>query len=308
MKRFVGTLQAASRRHAVRYATGQAADKDAGVEASAAKGQVPEGGETREHARTHFGNKTVDSEAKEGMVRDVFEKVSSNYDLMNDVMSAGMHRCWKDQLIKRLAPELGKDYLDVAGGSGDITFRILDALNERQMTTPPLSTGTGSITISDINEHMLEQGEIRYMARRKSSDAVPLNFKVANAEELPFEDGSFDAYTIAFGIRNVTQVDKALAEAYRVLRPGGHLLVLEFSEVQDPSLRAFYDAYSFNVIPVMGQVVSGDWDSYQYLVESIRKFPKQDAFADMIRDAGFRGVSYENLTFGVCAIHSGWKL
>ena len=193
------------------------------------------------------------------MVRDVFEKVSTNYDVMNDVMSAGLHRCWKDQLVKRLSPSLGMDFLDVAGGSGDVTFRILDALNEKQLSTPPFTTKEGSITISDINPHMLEQGEIRHLQRKSSTDAVQVAFKVANAEELPFEDASFDAYTIAFGIRNVTHVDKALEEAYRVLRPGGHLLVLEFSEVVDPTMRAFYDAYSFNVIPVCEKCFGGGW-------------------------------------------------
>ena len=237
-----------------RWASGKPAQQAAEAAKEEAKPQAAAAAAAAEQAaeegKTHFGNRTVGAGEKQGMVHDVFEKVSTNYDVMNDFMSAGMHRCWKDQFVSRLNPELGKDYLDVAGGSGDITFRILDALNEKLLTTPPMTDKEGGITISDINEHMLEQGELRYLKRKKSTDAVPVTFAPANAEALPFADNSFDAYTIAFGIRNVTHVDAALKEAYRVLRPGGHLLVLEFSEVTDPMLRAAYDTYSYNVIPV----------------------------------------------------------
>ncbi|KAJ9450949.1 2-methoxy-6-polyprenyl-1 [Diplonema papillatum] len=263
---------------------------------------------TPKTSTTHFGFRTVPEEEKQGMVNTLFGKVSGNYDLMNDAMSAGIHRCWKDHTIKRLDPELGKKYLDVAGGTGDVAFRILDRLQDLTMEVPPLSNQQGGITIADINPKMLEQGEIRYLDRKRKNSAVPVEFVEANAEELPFEDNTFDAYTIAFGIRNVTHTPKALSEAYRVLKKGGRLLVLEFSRVENDTLRSVYDAYSFNVIPVLGHVLAGDWNSYQYLVESIRKFPPQEEFADMIRTAGFKGVSYESLTFGVCALHSGWKL
>eukprot|EP01062_Namystynia_karyoxenos_P032669 TRINITY_DN24079_c0_g1_i1.p1 TRINITY_DN24079_c0_g1~~TRINITY_DN24079_c0_g1_i1.p1 ORF type:complete len:346 (+),score=103.87 TRINITY_DN24079_c0_g1_i1:72-1040(+) len=261
---------------------------------------------------THFGFRTVREDAKEQMVRGVFDSVAEKYDLMNDAMSGGLHRIWKDRLIELLEPTPGKHYLDVAGGTGDVAFRIVDALDaaasqlqQREGRAAPAS----SVTISDINPSMLAVGERRYAARPPPLHTeVAVEFREGNAEELPFADRSADAYTIAFGIRNVTHIEAALRDAHRVLRRGGRLLVLEFSYVDNPAARAVYDAYSMNVIPAMGKLLANDSESYQYLVESIRRFPKPDAFADMIRQAGFRGVSFEPLTLGVVCIHSGWKL
>ncbi|MFC4624343.1 bifunctional demethylmenaquinone methyltransferase/2-methoxy-6-polyprenyl-1,4-benzoquinol methylase UbiE [Daeguia caeni] len=243
-----------------------------------------------------FGFRKVDETEKQGLVNDVFHKVAKRYDVMNDLMSAGMHRVWKDAMIAWLAPSKRSGWrsLDVAGGTGDIAFRIVEASGRQ-----------AHVTILDINGSMLGVGRERAIRKGLIDN---LDFVEANAEELPFEDNSFDAYTIAFGIRNVPHIDKALSEAYRVLKPGGRFLCLEFSEVEMPLLDKFYDAWSFNAIPAMGKMITGDADSYNYLVESIRKFPKQQDFAVMIEAAGFERVSFRNFTGGIAALHSGWKL
>jgi demethylmenaquinone methyltransferase/2-methoxy-6-polyprenyl-1,4-benzoquinol methylase len=223
----------------------------------------------------------------------VFSNVASRYDMMNDAMSMGVHRLWKDAMMDWLAPRPGQRLLDVAGGTGDIAFRFLDRAQD------------ATAVVCDLTEPMLVEGRKRAEAEARG-DA--LDWVVGDAMALPFETGRFDAYTISFGIRNVTRIEDALAEAYRVLRPGGRLMVLEFSKVPNPLMRRLYDLYSFNVIPRMGQAIAGDRDSYQYLVESIRQFPDQDRFAGMIVDAGFGNVKYRNLSMGIAALHSGWKL
>ena len=246
-----------------------------------------------EQKTTHFGYREVREDEKAGMVHSVFTNVASRYDVMNDVMSGGVHRLWKDAMMDWLAPRRGQRLLDVAGGTGDIAFRFLDR------------AGRAEATVLDMTESMLVEGRKRAEAAQLSSS---LEWVVGDAMKLPFPDNSFDVYTISFGIRNVTRIADALAEAYRVLRPGGRLMVLEFSQLPNPAMQWAYDRYSFNVIPAMGQVVANDRDSYQYLVESIRRFPDQESFAAMIRSAGFDQVKYRNLTFGVAALHSGWKL
>lgn len=242
---------------------------------------------------THFGFETIPEADKADKVHGVFTNVASKYDIMNDVMSVGVHRIWKDAMMDWLAPRDGQRLLDVAGGTGDVAFRFL--------TRAP----GASAVVCDMTESMLVAGRKRAEADRM---ADKLDWIVGDAMALPFDDNSFDVYTISFGIRNVTRIDDALAEAFRVLRPGGRLMVLEFSQLPNPGLQWAYDRYSFNVIPRMGQVIAGDADSYQYLVESIRKFPDQDGFADMIRTAGFEQVAYRNLSFGIAALHSGWKI
>ncbi|XP_014277572.1 2-methoxy-6-polyprenyl-1,4-benzoquinol methylase, mitochondrial [Halyomorpha halys] len=252
-----------------------------------------------ERKQTHFGFEKVSEQEKAKKVYDVFRNVASNYDLMNDAMSFGIHRVWKDIFVERLGPTNGIELLDVAGGTGDITFRVLKYL--RNCRTPSLP---GRVTVCDINKSMLKVGEERAL----KAGYLEVEWVEGNAEKLPFEDNVYSAYTIAFGIRNVTRIEEALREAYRVLKPGGRFMCLEFSLVENEVLRWFYDKYSFQMIPVMGQVISGDWKSYQYLVESIRQFPTQEDFKLMIEDAGFVNVNYENLSFGVVAIHSGFKL
>ena len=242
---------------------------------------------------THFGYQTVPETEKAGRVHGVFSSVASRYDVMNDVMSLGIHRLWKDAMMDWLAPRSGQRLLDVAGGTGDIAFRFL--------SRAPGATAT----VLDLTEPMLIEGRQRAEAE---SVAARLDWIVGDAMALPFEDAQFDVYTISFGIRNVTRIVDALSEAFRVLKPGGRLMVLEFSQIPNDLLQRAYDAYSFNVIPRMGQVIANDRDSYQYLVESIRRFPDQDSFADMIRHAGFEQVKYRNLSMGIAALHSGWKL
>jgi demethylmenaquinone methyltransferase / 2-methoxy-6-polyprenyl-1,4-benzoquinol methylase len=242
---------------------------------------------------THFGFQDVPEAEKAGMVHGVFSRVASKYDVMNDLMSGGVHRLWKDAMMDWLAPRTGQRLLDVAGGTGDVAFRFLKR-----------APGASAV-VCDLTEPMLNEGRKRAEAEKL---APSLDWVVGDAMALPFPDASFDVYTISFGIRNVTRIPDALAEAYRVLKPGGRLMVLEFSQIPNDLLQKVYDLYSFNVIPVMGQIVAGDRDSYQYLVESIRKFPDQETFATMIRAAGFGQVKYRNLTMGVAALHSGWKL
>jgi len=243
---------------------------------------------------THFGFETVPEDEKAGKVHGVFSSVASKYDVMNDVMSLRIHRIWKEAMIDWMAPRPGMKLLDVAGGTGDISFRTLDRLK-----------GDGLATVCDMTEGMLVTGRQRAEAESMSH---ALDWVCGDAMALPFEDKSFDTYTISFGIRNVTRIADALKEAYRVLKPGGRFMCLEFSRVDPPLLEKAYDLYSFNVIPKMGKLIANDSESYQYLVESIRKFPPQDEFADMIRDAGFGRVQYRNQTLGVAAIHSGWRI
>jgi demethylmenaquinone methyltransferase/2-methoxy-6-polyprenyl-1,4-benzoquinol methylase len=247
---------------------------------------------------THFGYRQVPLGDKQALVDDVFHSVARRYDLMNDLMSAGLHRAWKDALVTAVnAPRSGERpfaLLDVAGGTGDIAFRVADTGNHATR-----------VTVADINHAMLEVGRTR-AAERGLDDVV--TFVEGNAEALPFPDRAFDAVTIAFGIRNVPRIDRALAEAHRVLKLGGHFLCLEFSAVDVPGLDALYDAYSFNVIPTVGRVVTGDAEAYRYLVESIRRFPRPDAFAGMMRTARFGRVSFERMSGGIVALHSGWRL
>ncbi|MEP2782380.1 MAG: bifunctional demethylmenaquinone methyltransferase/2-methoxy-6-polyprenyl-1,4-benzoquinol methylase UbiE [Pseudoruegeria sp.] len=242
---------------------------------------------------THFGFQTVNEADKASMVHGVFTNVASKYDVMNDAMSMGIHRVWKDAMMDWLAPRAGQKLLDVAGGTGDVSFRFIKR------------AGTAHATVCDMTESMLVAG-----AQRADADALAesLDWVVGDAMQLPFDDNTFDVYTISFGIRNVTRIPDALSEAYRVLKPGGRLMVLEFSQIPNDLMQKAYDLYSFNVIPVMGQIIANDRDSYQYLVESIRKFPDQDRFAELIRQAGFENVKYRNMTMGIAALHSGWKI
>lgn len=230
-------------------------------------------------------------------VHTLFKNVASSYDVMNDAMSLGIHRVWKDIFVERLGPTENCKLLDVAGGTGDIAFRYL-----KYVQNAPNS----HVTVCDINEAMLKVGESR--SRKLAIPAENIAWEVGNAEKLSFANESFSAYTIAFGIRNVTHIDLALREAYRVLVPGGRFMCLEFSHLNNSALQWLYDQYSLQMIPVMGQLISGQWQAYQYLVESIRQFPKQEQFKAMIEEAGFRSVSYENLSMGIVAIHSGFKI
>jgi demethylmenaquinone methyltransferase/2-methoxy-6-polyprenyl-1,4-benzoquinol methylase len=246
---------------------------------------------------THFGFRDVPLEDKQTLVNEVFHSVASRYDLMNDLMSAGLHRFWKDIMINTLnPPKSDKPFalLDVAGGTGDIAFRAAKA------------AGAGfRASVCDINADMLQVGRDRAV-KAHLDDRV--TFVEGNAEALAFPDRAFDAYTIAFGIRNVPRIDRALTEAFRVLRPGSRFLCLEFSTVNVPGLDRLYDLFSFKVIPSLGRAVTGDAESYQYLVESIRKFAKPSAFADTIRAAGFSRVNWQSLSGGIVALHSGWRL
>jgi demethylmenaquinone methyltransferase / 2-methoxy-6-polyprenyl-1,4-benzoquinol methylase len=258
----------------------------------------------RDH--THFGFREVPLERKQGLVDDVFHSVARRYDLMNDLMSGGLHRAWKDALVTAVNPPRRRParetatnappfaLLDLAGGTGDIAFRVIEAG----------SSGTRA-TVVDINADMLAVGRAR-AAERGLDDAIA--FVEGNAEALPFADRRYDAVTIAFGIRNVPRIEAALAEAYRVLRIGGRFLCLEFSTVDVPGLDALYEFYSFNVIPALGRAVAGDAEAYRYLVESIRRFPRPDVFADMIRAAGFARVSFQRMSGSIVALHSGWRL
>ena len=219
--------------------------------------------------------------------------MNEKYDMMNDAMSLGIHRIWKSAMLDWLAPRNNQHLLDVAGGTGDIAFKFLDRA--------PLS----EVTVLDMTEKMLIEGKKRAEAKKFKDK---LNWVCGDALNLPFKDNIFDAYTISFGIRNVTDIPKALSEAYRVLKPGGRMLVLEFSQIPISKLQKLYDLYSFNAIPKMGKLIVGDSDSYKYLVESIRKFPNQEDFLDMLKNAGFENSKYRNLSLGIAALHSGWKI
>ncbi|PIR31988.1 MAG: bifunctional demethylmenaquinone methyltransferase/2-methoxy-6-polyprenyl-1,4-benzoquinol methylase UbiE [Alphaproteobacteria bacterium CG11_big_fil_rev_8_21_14_0_20_44_7] len=239
----------------------------------------------------NFGFKQVDEKTHRASVDGVFSSVANKYDVMNDFMSLGLHRLWKRNMINELAPRKGLKYLDVAGGSGDISFRAWER--------------GADVTLTDINPDMLQ------VAKNKAVDKgflERINFAVVNAEKMPFADNSFDIAGIAFGIRNVTYIDKALSEFYRVLKPGGKFVCLEFSHLNNDLLQKIYDAYSFNIIPKLGGAVANDEASYQYLVESIRKFPAAEDFAAMIESAGFAKVKFRKLNHGIVAIHSGWKV
>ncbi len=244
--------------------------------------------------QTHFGFRSVAEHEKAQLVQGVFASVARRYDLMNDLMSAGIHRLWKEALIDWLAPRPGQHLLDVAGGTGDIAFRFLRRAGLRARAT-----------VVDLTPAMLAEGLQRAQAEGLSE---LIEWVEGDAMALPFTDNSFDLYTISFGIRNVTRPEVALTEAFRVLKPGGRLMVLEFSRIPNDLLQKLYDAYSFAVIPRLGEIVVGDRESYQYLVESIRRFPDQESFAEMIRQAGFEHVRWRNLSFGIAALHSAWKL
>jgi demethylmenaquinone methyltransferase/2-methoxy-6-polyprenyl-1,4-benzoquinol methylase len=239
-----------------------------------------------------FGFRDVTPDEKPELVREIFSSVASRYDLMNDLMSAGVHRLWKDSFVDWLNPRPGMAVLDVAGGTGDIAFRIAAR-----------TKGGASVTICDLSLPMLQQG-----VRRPEASGVAITWVCGDAERLPVEDASQDAYTIAFGIRNTTHLDRVLSEAYRVLKPGGRFLCLEFSRVAAPGLDRLYDVYSFAVLPRLGEVVAGDGAAYRYLAESIRRFPSQATFAKLIAKCGFSQVKYRNLSGGIAAMHSGWKI
>ncbi|EIN12365.1 UbiE/COQ5 methyltransferase [Punctularia strigosozonata HHB-11173 SS5] len=260
---------------------------------------------------THFGYKTVPEEEKEGLVKNVFNSVASSYDLMNDAMSFGIHRLWKDTFVSSLAP--GKNgpmrCLDVAGGTGDIALRILDHARETYADRETV------VEVADINTEMLKEGYKRFK-KTMYHNTPQVSFHEANAMKLQFPSDTYDLYTIAFGIRNCTSIPDVLQEAHRVLKPGGVFACLEFSKVNNPLLATVYDQYSFSLIPLMGTILAGDRDSYQYLVESIRNFPAQADFAKMIQEAGFatgemregKGGAWRDLTGGVACIHTGVKL
>jgi demethylmenaquinone methyltransferase/2-methoxy-6-polyprenyl-1,4-benzoquinol methylase len=242
---------------------------------------------------THFGFETVPEAEKAIKVQSVFNSVAGKYDIMNDVMSMGIHRIWKEAMMDWLAPRPGQKLLDVAGGTGDISFKFLNR------------AGSGHATVLDITENMLIAGRKRAEADKMLNS---IDWVVGDAMALPFADNSFDVYTISFGIRNVTRPQEALNEAFRVLRPGGRLMVLEFNQIPVPLVQKAYDIYSFNVIPRMGKLIANDRESYQYLVESIRNFPDQETFLSMVQEAGFENTNYRNLSLGIAALHSGWKI
>ncbi len=241
-----------------------------------------------------FGEKQVAPDEKTRLVRGVFDSVAPSYDVMNDFMSGGLHRLWKDHLVRKIRPRADLHYLDVAGGTGDIAFRIRKKAGK-----------DCKITLCDINAEMLSVGRDRSIDMGMGDD---FDWVTGNAESLPLQDNSVDVYTIAFGLRNVTHIDDALAEAYRVLKPGGRFYCLEFSKVNEPLMAKIYDIYSFKVIPKIGKLVAKDEESYQYLVESIRKFPQQRELMRRLEAAGFQKCRFENLTFGVVAIHEGVKI
>ncbi len=243
--------------------------------------------------KTHFGYREVDTDAKAGMVADVFHSVAARYDLMNDLMSGGIHRLWKRFTIELSGVRRGNAVLDIAGGTGDLAARFADIVG-----------ADGRVVLADINESMLQVGRDKLLDTGRLGR---IEFVQADAQFLPFPDESFDCITIAFGLRNVTDKDLALRSMLRVLKPGGRLLVLEFSKPQNDLLSKAYDSYSFHVLPFMGKLVAGDADSYQYLAESIRMHPDQETLKDMMEDAGFASVEYHNMTGGIVAVHRGVK-
>jgi len=249
---------------------------------------------TKNPEKEWFGERSVDADEKTKLVQGVFDSVASKYDVMNDVMSGGVHRLWKDHLIRRIRPRAGLHYLDVAGGTGDISFRIRKKAGK-----------DARITLCDLDEQMLRVGRDRSIDKGMMND---FDWITGNAESLPIPDKSVDVYTIAFGLRNVTHIDTALAEAVRVLKPGGRFYCLEFSHVTDPYFADIYDKYSYALIPKMGEIIAKDRDSYQYLVESIRKFPKQKDLVTRMEHAGFIRANYTNLSYGLVAIHEGLVL
>ena len=242
---------------------------------------------------TDFGFSRVKSKDKSNLVKKIFDNVSGRYDLMNDFMSLGIHRVWKKSMLDWLAPRKGQSLIDVAGGTGDIAFNFIKRAK----------TGANA-TILDLTESMMIEGKKKTIDLPEESQ---INWVCGDAMRMPFSDSTFDVYTISFGIRNVTNISKTLSEAYRVLKPGGRLMILEFSSVNNDLISWIYDKYSFNIIPKLGEFVSNDRESYQYLVESIRKFPNQEKFSEMIIHEGFRKVKYRDLTFGIAALHSAWK-
>ena len=244
--------------------------------------------------KTHFGFKQVDADKKAGMVAEVFNSVASKYDIMNDVMSFGIHRIWKKIAMSHTGLKPGQCALDVAGGTGDLSLYMSEQVGP-----------TGKVVMSDINAEMLEQGRQRLLDKGVAGN---VEFVIADAEELPFDDNTFDCITIAFGLRNVTNKDRALQSMFRVLRPGGRLLILEFSKPVIPGLNKIYDLYSFRVLPCMGKMIANDADSYQYLAESIRMHPEQAALKEMMEQAGFERCSYHNMSGGIVALHKGFKL
>ena len=242
---------------------------------------------------TDFGFSRVKSKDKSNLVKKIYENVSGRYDLMNDFMSLGIHRVWKKSMLDWFAPRRGQSLIDVAGGTGDIAFNFIKRAK----------TGANA-TILDLTESMMIEGKKKTIDLPEESQ---INWVCGDAMRMPFSDSTFDVYTISFGIRNVTNISKTLSEAYRVLKPGGRLMILEFSSVNNDLISWIYDKYSFNIIPKLGEFVSNDRESYQYLVESIRKFPNQEKFSEMIINEGFRKVKYRDLTFGIAALHSAWK-
>ena len=242
---------------------------------------------------TDFGFSRVKSKDKSNLVKKLFENVSGRYDLMNDFMSLGIHRVWKESMLDWLAPRRGQSLIDVAGGTGDIAFNFIKR-----------AKSGANATILDLTESMMIEGKKKTIDLPEESK---INWVCGDAMRMPFSNSTFDVYTISFGIRNVTDISKTLSEAYRVLKPGGRLMILEFSSVNNDLISWIYDKYSFNIIPKLGEFVSNDRESYQYLVESIRKFPNQEKFSEMIIHEGFRKVKYRDLTFGIAALHSAWK-
>jgi demethylmenaquinone methyltransferase/2-methoxy-6-polyprenyl-1,4-benzoquinol methylase len=245
-----------------------------------------------------FGYRDVPAAEKASLVRQVFESVAPRYDLMNDLMSGGVHRLWKNTLVDVLNPRPGEKFLDVAGGTGDVAFRIYRRQTEKGADRP-------NVTVCDVNAAMLAIGRDRAADRGLLKG---LTWTTGDAESLPFPDRSFDGYTIAFGLRNVTDIDRALREAHRVLRPGGRFYCLEFSKVTSASVGRLYDAYSSRALPLLGRIVARDAESYRYLHESIRRFPSQRELARRMREAGFANVAWRDMTLGVVALHSGWRI